>query len=462
MVKEYEQYKRLIKSLYGLILIFVQMLLYWSVWVGYYNDMIELPFFRKGNWLMTAFYAVILFFFCRIFSGFKVGYLKKIDIIFSQILALIGATGMTYIQIALLDRHFVNPWPLIILLVVQAIFIIFWTNLYYWLYASLFPPWRMIMIYGERPAFSLLEKLSSRQDKYKICESVNIEEGLDKIYSRIQFYDAVIIGDLPSHLRNEILKNCFEKSIRTYTLPKVSDLIIRGSDEIHLFDSPLLLARNGGFTFEQKVIKRIMDIVISLICIILFSPFMFMTALAVKLYDGESVIHKQLRLTKDGKVFEVYKFRSMIKNAESDGVARLAAEGDVRVTPVGKIIRKTRLDELPQFFNILKGEMSLVGPRPERPQIAEEYCSYMPEFEYRLKVKGGLTGYAQIYGKYNTSPYDKLKLDLMYIENYSAWLDLKLIIMTVKILFIKESTEGVADGQLTATSVESAENIIRK
>jgi lipopolysaccharide/colanic/teichoic acid biosynthesis glycosyltransferase len=141
----------------------------------------------------------------------------------------------------------------------------------------------------------------------------------------------------------------------------------------------------------------------------------------------------------------------MIMNAEKDGIVRLAAEGDVRVTPVGKIIRRTRIDELPQLFNVLKGEMSLVGPRPERPQIAAKYREYMPEFDYRLKVKGGLTGYAQIYGKYNTAPYDKLKLDLMYIENYSFRLDLKLILMTLKILFMKGSTEGVAEGQLTAT-----------
>ena len=194
-----------------------------------------------------------------------------------------------------------------------------------------------------------------------------------------------------------------------------------------------------------------MDIVLSLLGIFIASPLMIITAIAIKLYDGENVIHKQVRLTQGGKEFEVYKFRSMIKDAEKDGIARLSAEGDVRVTPIGKVIRKTRLDELPQLFNILKGEMSLVGPRPERPQIAEEYRAYMPEFDYRLKVKGGLTGYAQIFGKYNTTPYDKLKLDLMYIENYSVWLDLKLIIMTIKIVFMKESTEGVADGQITAS-----------
>lgn len=428
----------------------IEILLYWCVWVGYYNSNIELPFFRKGNWLMATFYGIILFFFSSVYGGYKVGYLKKIDIIYSQILSAICSMGMAYLQIALLDRHFVNVWPLIIMLCAQILLIIIWTNLFYWVYSNIFPPSRMLLIYAERPVFGLMEKISTRGDKYKICEVININEGLEIIYDKIEMFDAVIIGDLPSEKRNQILKTCFEKSIRTYMLPKISDIIMRGADEIHLFDSPLMLARNIGLTFEQKIIKRAMDIVFSLIGIVITSPLMLFTGIAVKLYDGDAAIHKQVRLTKDGEEFEVYKFRSMIKNAEKDGIARLAAEGDLRVTPVGRVIRKTRLDELPQLFNILKGEMSLVGPRPERPQIVEKYRSYMPEFGYRLKVKGGLTGYAQVYGKYNTTPYDKLKLDLMYIENYSVWLDLKLMIMTVKILFMKESTEGVADGQITA------------
>lgn len=455
-MKKYEQYKRIIKFLAGFITFGIETILYWLVWIRYYNDYIEMPFFRKGNWLMVAFYGILLLFFGGVYGGFKLGYLKKVDAIYSLILSLVCTNCLVYIQIALLDRHFVNAWPLVVMSVVQALAIILWINIFYWLYSVMFPPRRMLLIYGERPVFGLMEKISTRQDKYNICETVNIKVGLEKIYEKIEEYDGVIIGDIPSQIRNQLLKSCFEKGVRTYTLPKISDIIMRGADEIHLFDSPLLLARNNGFTFEQKVIKRAMDIVLSLVGIVVTSPLMLLTAIAIKLYDGEHVIHKQVRLTQGGKEFEVYKFRSMIKDAEKDGVARLYAEGDVRVTPVGKVIRKTRLDELPQLFNVLRGEMSLVGPRPERPQIAEEYLEYMPEFDYRLKVKGGLTGYAQIYGKYNTTPYDKLKLDLMYIENYSVWLDLKLIVMTIKILFMKESTEGVAEGQITATLDENS------
>lgn len=451
-----EQYKRIIKFLSSLTSIAMQVLLYCIIWMEYYNNNIELPFFRKGNWLMAALYGVLLFFFAHMYGGLKIGYLRKGDIIYSQILAAICVNSITYIQICLLDRSFVNAIPLIVMMLIQAAIITLWANVFNYIYTKVFPPRKMILIYGDRPAFGLKEKINTREDKYKICEMVNINSGLDFVYERICIYKGVIIGDIPSKYRNKIMKYCFEQSIRTYMLPKISDILLRSSDDIHLFDSPLLLARNSGFTLEQKGMKRVIDLVISFFLLIILSPVMLITAILIRLYDGGPIIHKQTRLTIGGKEFDVYKFRSMIVDAEKDGIPRLASEGDVRVTPIGRVIRRTRIDELPQLFNILKGEMSLVGPRPERPQIAAEYREYMPEFDYRLKVKGGLTGYAQIYGKYNTTPYDKLKLDLMYIENYSFRLDLKLILMTLKIVFMKDSTEGIAEGQTTATLEESS------
>ena len=246
-------------------------------------------------------------------------------------------------------------------------------------------------------------------------------------------------------LRNQILKFTYDKSIRTYITPKISDVILRGADEIHLFDTPLLLSRNLGITFEQRLIKRILDLVMGIFCFVIASPFMLLTALAIKLYDKGPVIYSQERLTLDGKTFKVYKFRSMIVDAEKDGVARLAKQSDDRITPVGKVIRKIRFDELPQLVNIIKGDMSFVGPRPERPEIAKQYEEIIPEFSYRLKAKAGLTGYAQVMGKYNTTPYDKLKLDLMYIEQQSFVLDLKIILLTIKTIFVPDSTEGVSN-----------------
>ena len=180
---------------------------------------------------------------------------------------------------------------------------------------------------------------------------------------------------------------------------------------------------------------------------------MLVVALLIKLGDGGPCIYKQRRLTKDGKIFELYKFRSMRVDAEADGVARLSTgDNDDRITPVGRFIRRCRLDELPQLLNILLGSMSIVGPRPERPEIAEQYEKDLPEFRLRLQAKAGLTGYAQVYGTYSTTPYDKLQLDLMYISRPSIIEDIRIMFMTLKILFMKESTEGFTEDAAAAVS----------
>jgi len=296
-------------------------------------------------------------------------------------------------------------------------------------------------------------------DKYMICESVSVTEPADKIRELILKYEGVIICDIPAEQRNDYLKFCYEKSVRAYIAPKISDIIVRGADDIRLFDTPLLLCRNYGLDVEQKVIKRLFDIVFSLITLILVSPFMIFAALAIKLHDGGPVLYKQKRLTIDGKVFDVLKFRSMVVDAEKLSGPVLASEDDPRITPIGRFLRKVRLDELPQLLNILKGDMSVVGPRPERPELSEEYKKEMPEFEFRLKVKAGLTGYAQVTGVYDTVPYDKLKMDLMYIENYSFRMDLQIILMTIKtMLFPPKSNAESGNGLIEQESRREEDN----
>ena len=195
--------------------------------------------------------------------------------------------------------------------------------------------------------------------------------------------------------------------------------------------------------------KRLLDLVVCIPVSVVLMPLFLIISLMIKLYDGGPVLYKQPRLTINGKVFNIYKFRSMRMDSEKEG-AQLAKKHDDRVTPIGRVLRALHFDEFPQLINIIKGDMSLVGPRPERPEIAEQYKEVIPEFDFRLKVKAGLTGYAQVYGKYNTTPYDKLKLDLTYIENYTFWLDIKLMFLTFKILFQKENTEGIDANQVTA------------
>ena len=172
----------------------------------------------------------------------------------------------------------------------------------------------------------------------------------------------------------------------------------------------------------------------------------------IKMYDGGPVFFLQERVTKDRKRFMIYKFRSMIVDAEKNGMRR-ATNHDDRITPVGKFIRATRIDELPQLINIIKGDMSIVGPRPERWELDSAYTEKIPEFGSRLKVRAGLTGYAQEFGKYNTTPEDKLKWDLLYINQRSLLLDLKIILYTVKILFVPESTEGFEEDESTLEDV---------
>lgn len=388
-------------------------------------------------------YMVLLAFFMQLYGGFKVGYLRKGNLIYSQILSAFFTNVITYLQIAVLNKAFMSPLPLVGLLIVQGVVVVIWTTAFQWIYSSLFPPRRMLLITGDRSDYHLREKINARDDKYIIDKTVNYRRGIERLIPDIQRYDGVIIGDMPSHERNMILKYCFQNSIRSYSVPKISDILLKSSNELNLFDSPLLLSRNIGLSIEQLFVKRLIDIIGSSIGILISLPFFLIIGICIKLTDGGPVFYTQTRLTKDGKPFKIYKFRTMVQNAEKDGIPRLAAEGDERVLPIGRILRRTRLDELPQIYNIFKGDMSLVGPRPERPELVEEFTAEIPEFPSRMKVKAGLTGYAQVYGKYNTTPYDKLKLDLTYIRNYSVFLDLKLIFMTPKILFLRESTEGV-------------------
>ena len=440
-----DQYKRLIRFAFNILLLGCLMLFFIRIWDRNYNDWIVFPFYYKGFLLMGAFYALFFVIFSYILGGMKIGYLKSSSLMLSQTLALIAANVSIYLETVLLSARFVNIIPMIELTAIDIVVIFIWTFLVNRIFRKLFPARHILLLYEEYDPSMLLRKVNSRKDRYLIKKSMNVEEGWESITKEMCNYDAVFLCDIHSPLRNRLVKYCYANGIRSYITPKISDIIIRSSENIHMFDTPLLLSRNNGLSFEQKLVKRFMDIVISLVMLVITSPFMLVTAVAIKLYDGGPVFFRQKRCTINGREFYIHKFRSMIVNAEKEGEVIPATDDDERITPVGKVIRKTRLDELPQFIDILKGDMSVVGPRPERVEHVEMYTREIPEFSYRLKVKGGLTGYAQIYGKYNTTAYDKLKLDLMYIQNYSLLLDLKLIIMTVKIIFVKESTEGFED-----------------
>jgi len=444
MRQKYELYKRLYNYGANIVMLMVSTLMFAYIWDEKINVLMRNPFNGKGNILMIAVYAIILLLMLYAFQGLKIGYYTISNLLISRSIAYICAHVVIFLQVFLMVGQ-LKYMKNIILAVIEILLItgignIILTIVLTKIYNRVIPPYRMIMIYGDYEN-NLKLKIDKRADKYLVEEEIYIGEDEALIKEKISKYDAVVLNDIPSEKRKDILKFCFEENIRVYFVPKITDIFVKGATELKLFDTPMFLCRNMQLSFEQRFAKRLMDIVISAILLILASPIMLITWIAIKLEDGGPALFTQERCTIGGKKFKVYKFRSMRIDAEKNG-AQLAKENDSRITKIGAFIRKTRIDELPQLFNILKGDMSFVGPRPERPEFVEEYSKTVPEFSYRMKVKAGLTGYAQVYGKYNTTFLDKLKMDLLYIEKYSILLDIQIILTTVKVVFMKESTEG--------------------
>ena len=436
----YEDTKGLVRAAETLLEVVVMTLLYY----GAFRKGYDISYFvYKGKYVLMGIYAALLYVLflnsdCTLF-----GHLHRMDLIIGQVISLFVVDFITYFQLCLIANAMISAGPMFLLFgleIVVAVALIYgYTELYYKLYA----PHDMLLVYGNKRGVELKIKMDARRDKYNISKLISVDEGFEAVCREVRKHDAVILTDIPAQTRNDILKYCYRYRIRTYVAPKLTDIMLRGAKNNTLFDTPLFMVKGNGLTPMQRIIKRAMDLVLCGIAMIPAAPIMLVVAAAIKLEDGGPVLYKQKRLTRGGREFEILKFRSMIVDAEKYAGAVLASEDDPRITKVGKVIRAARLDELPQLINILRGDMSIVGPRPERKCLADEISKEVPEFCYRLKVRGGLTGYAQIYGKYNTDAYDKLRLDMMYIENYSPLLDIKLIILTLRIIFSKDSTEGI-------------------
>lgn len=442
-----EQTKRVMSVISNFTIWLYEVIAFAVTW--YHSYFTDNPFYVRGNYAIIGMYAVFLYLITKSFNGYKISYMRVVDLCMSHLLAIVFSGVAGYLMICIAWSDYKEVLPVIIMSASQILFSVAWVNLCRHVYHRVYPPRKIIIIYGNYPLEGFLKKLNTRTDKYEICEILNYQRGYEKICSDVLDFEGVFLYDLPAENRNVIIKYCYEHHIRTYVVPKITDIIMKGSEDLYLVDTPIFLSRNQGLNMDQRFVKRTLDILLSGIALIITSPLMLVIALLIKVYDGGSVLYKQERLTRDRKSFMIYKFRSMRQDAEEQG-ARLASKDDDRVTPVGRVLRNLHLDELPQLFNVFKGDMSLVGPRPERPEIFDKYAESIPEFGFRLNVKAGLTGYAQVYGKYNTTPIDKLKLDLIYIQEFSYWLDLKLILMTFRIVFRKETSEGVDKNQKTA------------
>ena len=431
--------KNTIRKIESVIELAIMAVAYYFVWKYMIFDReYFFPFLGRGKYVLMGIYFILMLVIIHLCEGFKYGILKIADVLFSQWIAIFIVNAVTYLQLCLMANTMIPVKPMLLLTVGDFLLSGISVYIFFAIYERHSKASKLLMVYGNKESVGLKLKMDTRADSYNIKNIVSIDEGIDKICQMLVDYDGIVISDVSAEQRNDLLKYCYMHEIETYITPKISDVIISGGEGIHQFDTPLVMINTTGLTPEQEIVKRFFDVVLCVIAAVVLSPLMLIVALAIKLEDHGPVFYKQARVTKDGKVFDILKFRSMVEDAEQ----RPATDDDDRITKVGHVIRATRIDELPQIFNIIKGDMSIVGPRPERTEHVEKYTAAIPEFEFRNKVKGGLTGYAQIYGKYNTSAYDKIKLDLMYIENYSFLLDLKLILMTIRIVFKKESTEG--------------------
>ena len=437
-----ERTRETVSLFMNIVIIGIISLFFYYIWYKYYRPRVF--FWQKGNWLILGVYFFSLVLFNSIFGGFRLGYAKTRDLIFSQTLALGFANIIVFIETIIARKvilpvgGFLGYYAVEIVLTVIINFIA--NKIYYFI----FPARKTVLIYGEDYS-SIYEQIMRYQaSAYNIDKEITYDEYV-KNKKDILNYESVMVMGLDVKEKEQLIHECYEKTIPLYIIPDVYEVIINNARNIYLIDKPILKANNFGPSQLDKIVKRLFDIFFALVMLVITSPILLITAIVIKAYDGGPVLYKQVRLTQYGREFKILKFRSMKVDAEKDGKARLASEHDDRITPVGKFIRSCRIDELPQLINILIGDMSVVGPRPERPELIEKILLDVPEFNYRLKVKAGLTGFAQVYGKYNTKLKDKLLFDLYYIENFSLLLDLKIMFLTFKILFVKDSTEGVSD-----------------
>lgn len=421
------------------------------VWLLFYNDFAFQTWWMQGALVSILIYTVLYLMLARLYEAFYMETCQIGELVFSQVLALGMADVFLYIECCLVYGGAVSLLPGIAAFVVQGLFagILVFYGKQYLLHRV--KPYKTLLISRtlrrcqadkfQNKLVSRLHYLFDVQDIY-YCAQNQKDFPLDKIDA----FEVVLMYEVPANLRSRIFAYCIEKQKLIYVTPRVDDIFLSGFENSHVLDTPLMryvVSVKGRI--EGYWSKRLWDILLSLILLVLFSPFMLLTAAGIRLEDGGPVFFRQKRCTLHGREFDILKFRSMVVGAEQMGEVIPCKTGDTRVTRVGRIIRATRLDELPQLFNILKGDMSIVGPRPERIEHVSKYTQEVAEFSARLQVRGGLTGYAQVFGKYNTTAEDKLKMDLMYIENMSLWMDMKILFLTVKTMFIPESTEGFSE-----------------
>ena len=429
--------------------LYVGLLLMYLGFFGRYYIALTRPSRTLGITIVA--FLVALFLFIRIYGRYDVGRRKSKPIIHSFVFSMFFADIVTYLEHMIMrtntgiqDFAFQHIETLVVVYVAQLILVVIYTYAGNALFFRIHPPERVCIVTNSQAS---LDKVASVICKFK--KQYHIEKVIDyrdiDLLKKIKKMETVFFYNVPWRYREQLVEFCYRNRINIYFNPEIADVVEMSSEYYVLDDLSFLNANVKTLTMNQRIMKRLLDIGLSLAMLICSSPIWLVATIAIKAYDGGSVFFKQDRMTINGTIFQVYKFRTMKEHVEN----RSVSEGDSRITKPGAILRKTRMDELPQLINILKGDMTFVGPRPEMIENIEDYERELPEFRYRMKVKAGLTGYAQISGKYNTSPKDKLIMDLVYIEQFSIWKDIQLIFQTFLVLLKSDSTEAFSDKKQT-------------
>lgn len=428
-------------ALFEISLALVPALLFYYTYIHHYP---RANFYMKGNVLFFVVYSAILVLFMMIYGSFSIRKYRTRELVFAFGLSCFFTDVIAYFLMCMIAKALLPPKYVILTLLAQCLIE---TGVFILARISadrLEPTAPALLIAAEEDAEeSVRNKFDRRRTRYYIDRVVSADMPWEELCEIMHSYTTVVLMPMEKELRRRIMDDCFWHGIAIMLKPDMQDIMVNCADTVIMSDVPLCAVHTGNHDRGYLTAKRVLDIVASVCGLILCSPIFLAVAIAIKIQDGGPVFYRQKRLTLNGKPFYLTKFRSMVVNAESATGAVLAGKSDSRITKVGAFLRATRIDELPQLLNILNGDMTLVGPRPERPEFYQKYCAEYPEFAYRLRAKAGLTGYAQLYGKYNTTFADKALLDMYYIQKASLLWDLQLIFYTLKIIFVKESTEGV-------------------
>lgn len=395
-------------------------------------------------------FIVVGLLFVSIYGKYDIGRRKSKPIVYSMALAVLFTDVITYAQLMIMNTitpsvyafRFVSVKALFVAMGVQLLVIIFFAYAGNALFFKIHKPEKCYIVTSSQENLdAILRGILKYRKQYSVESVFDYKD--KELLTKLRDADTVFLYNIPIPYRSELTNYCYRNRKNVYFNPEIED-VVEMSSEYYLLDDISMLNYNvKGLNMEQRIIKRCMDISLSILLGIISAPIWLLSAVAIKIYDGGSILFKQDRATINGTVFQVYKFRTMKEHVEN----RSVTEDDDRITLPGRILRKIRMDELPQLLNILKGDMSFVGPRPEMLENVEAYTEELPEFRYRLRVKAGLTGYAQIAGKYNTTPKDKLMMDMMYIENYSVFKDIQLLFQTAIVLLKSDSTEAFRKGK---------------